>query len=90
MERIKQIIHVLFAMSGILIDKINHIRILQIFVIIAIFLFYKTVLSYTGFRIALCCFIFAWAVRYIFLFSVIPRKHIRGKDNTHYKPVKRP
>ncbi|MGE5681158.1 MAG: PEMT/PEM2 family methyltransferase [Bacillota bacterium] len=84
MSHIKKIIHVLFAMSGILIDKLNYIRVMQVMVIAMIFLFYKTVLSYTDFRIALSFFIFAWAVRYIFLFTSFIKGGVAERLKTRF------
>lgn len=69
MDRIKKIVHVLFAMSGILIDKLNYVRLLQFAVIVVSFLFYRIVLNNTDFRIAVAYFLLVWLTRYVFLFT---------------------
>jgi protein-S-isoprenylcysteine O-methyltransferase Ste14 len=69
MQGVKRLVHVLFAMSGILIDKLTYIRLLQFIIIVISFLFYKEVLSYSDFRIALAYFLLVWLTRYLFLFT---------------------
>lgn len=76
LKRLRKLITVIFAMSGILLDKINPLRIMLLFFIAALFTGMYLFADRINFIIALAIFLTIFCTRYIFLFSSFTRKGI--------------
>ncbi len=75
-KRLRKLITVIFAMSGILLDKINPLRIMVLFLIAAVFTGRFLIADKINFIIALIIFLTIFCTRYVFLFFSFTRKGI--------------